>query len=52
MPHQLTPNPNSCGQALVEYALILGFVALVSFAVLGLIGTDVAAILAKVEAGF
>jgi pilus assembly protein Flp/PilA len=37
------------GQALVEYALILGLISVVSIAMLGLIGTDVSSLLSKVE---
>ena len=37
------------GQALVEYALILGLIAVVSILVLTTIGTDVSSILSKVE---
>ena len=38
------------GQALVEYALILGLISVVTIALLSLIGTDVSTILSKVEA--
>jgi Flp pilus assembly pilin Flp len=38
------------GQALVEYALILGLISVVAITLLGLIGTDVSSILSKVEA--
>jgi pilus assembly protein Flp/PilA len=37
------------GQALVEYALILGLISVVAITLLGLIGTDVSTILSKVE---
>ena len=37
------------GQALVEYALILGLISVVSILVLTTIGTDVSKILSKVE---
>ena len=37
---------------MVEYALILGFIALAAFVVLGSVGTDVVAILNRVQAGF
>jgi pilus assembly protein Flp/PilA len=37
------------GQALVEYALILGLISVVAITLLGLIGTDVSSILSKVE---
>ncbi|HEX5469329.1 MAG TPA: Flp family type IVb pilin [Gaiellaceae bacterium] len=37
------------GQAMVEYALILGLVSVVAIAVLTLIGTDVTAIFQKIE---
>ena len=38
------------GQALVEYALILGLISVVAISLLSLIGTDVSTILSKVEA--
>ena len=38
------------GQALVEYALILGLISVVTITLLGLIGGDVSSILSKVEA--
>ena len=37
------------GQALVEYALILGLISVVTITLLGLIGGDVSSILSKVE---
>ena len=37
------------GQALVEYALILGLISVVSILVLTTIGTDVSSLLSKVE---
>ena len=37
------------GQALVEYALILGLISVVAIALLSLIGTDVSQILSKVS---
>lgn len=37
------------GQAMVEYALILGLVSVVAITVLGLIGTDVTSIFTKVD---
>jgi len=40
------------GQAVVEYALMLAFVALAAVAGLTAIGVDVAALFAQVEAGF
>ena len=36
------------GQALVEYALILGLVSVVAIAVLGIVGGDITQILGKV----
>ena len=38
------------GQALVEYALILGLISVVAISLLSLIGTDVSSLLSKVEA--
>ena len=38
------------GQALVEYALILGLISVVTITLLGLIGGDVSSILSKVQA--
>ena len=39
------------GQALVEYALILGLISVVTITLLGLIGGDVSSLLSKVESG-
>jgi pilus assembly protein Flp/PilA len=38
------------GQAMVEYALILGLVSVVAITMLGFIGTDVNTIFTKIEA--
>ena len=40
------------GQALVEYALILGSIALLAVGSLQLLGTDVNALLSQVASGF
>jgi Flp pilus assembly pilin Flp len=40
------------GQAMVEYALILGLVSIIGVTVLGLIGTDVNDVFSKVESKF
>jgi Flp pilus assembly pilin Flp len=40
------------GQALVEYALIVGSIALLAVGSLQLLGTDVNALLSQVAAGF
>jgi Flp pilus assembly pilin Flp len=40
---------NEEGQALVEYALILGLISVVSIALLSAVGTDVSQLLSKVE---
>jgi pilus assembly protein Flp/PilA len=37
------------GQALVEYALILGLISVVAIALLSAVGTDVSQLLSKVE---
>ena len=44
--------PSEDGQALVEYALILGSIALLAVGSLQLLGTDVNALLSQVASGF
>ena len=42
---------DEAGQAMIEYALILSFVALVAFGVLTTIGSNVVAVLTSVSTG-
>ena len=44
------PHPSEGGQALVEYALLLGLVTVVCVGTLRIIGTDVVSVLNAVDA--
>jgi Flp pilus assembly pilin Flp len=50
--HRVVAAREEGGQAMVEYALIVAFVAILAVAGLAAIGTDVGSLLSRVAAGF